>query len=100
MRRAIRARAGARRCGAGPLPCPPCIGCKLCLRDRRVERGTEAPRRLGTRASAFLGSGRAGPPPTRRGGGVFPPPPAGPTPPAPTAPPPAVAEGVNASLLG
>src|SRR5215472_19031317 len=37
MRRAIRARAGARRCGGGPLQFPPCIGCKLCLRDRRVE---------------------------------------------------------------
>jgi hypothetical protein len=39
MRRAIRARAGARRCGAGPLPFPPCIECKLCLRDRRVAPG-------------------------------------------------------------
>src|SRR5262245_38228478 len=81
MRRAIRARASARRCGAGPLPFPPCIGCKLCLRDRRVEPGTEAPRRLGTRASAFLGRsvGSGGPPrilpdgrdlPPTRGGAI------------------------------
>src|SRR5215472_12085765 len=53
MRRAIRARAGARRCGAGLLPFPPCIGCKLCLRDRRVEPRHGIARRLGTRASAL-----------------------------------------------
>src|SRR5262249_20962130 len=87
MRRAIRARAGARRCGAGPLPFPPCIGCKLCLRDRRVEpRNGSAPaaRHAGVGIFGVGALGRAGRRASCRMGGICPQRTAAPSPEAPT----------------